>query len=236
MLDLREPVTPPIELALVLGTLKLCGDCPSPVRRGGVGTTEADVSIGGGTALLVRCRPGIGGIVVYSRASMACTCLPYANLLRMANCGLSVSTNSSSSAPLSSWMSVSISPSAQHGAQRRTCGKLTDHVVAVLVADQVLQIVVAFLIHRTQDIDNLLSLLRIPELDTCLNHIASEFVLGVVDDVRCDQRDDPGSVFVAPMFDDVLGNVVAVLITDEMLGASMKFLKDGRSRRLHAML
>ena len=67
VLDLRESAAAPIELALVLGTLLLCGDCPSPVRSGGVGTAEADVSIGGGARLFNRCCAcggGGGGTVV----------------------------------------------------------------------------------------------------------------------------------------------------------------------------
>lgn len=55
VLDFRESAGPPIELALVLGTLLLCGDCPSPVSRGGVGAAEAEVSMGGGTMLFGRC-------------------------------------------------------------------------------------------------------------------------------------------------------------------------------------
>lgn len=46
-LDLRESAGPPIELALVLGTELLWGDCASPVRRGGV--AAADVLMGGGS-------------------------------------------------------------------------------------------------------------------------------------------------------------------------------------------
>lgn len=68
VLDLRESAAAPIELALVLGTLLLCGDCPSPVRSGGVGTAEVDVSIGGGARLFNRCCAcgggGGGGTVV----------------------------------------------------------------------------------------------------------------------------------------------------------------------------
>lgn len=55
VLDLREFAAPPIELALVLGMLLLCGDWPSPVSRGGVGAADAEVSIGGGTRLVGRC-------------------------------------------------------------------------------------------------------------------------------------------------------------------------------------
>lgn len=55
VLDFRDSAGPPTKLALVLGTLLLCGDCPSPVRRGGVGAAEADVSMGGGTMLWGRC-------------------------------------------------------------------------------------------------------------------------------------------------------------------------------------
>ena len=55
VLDLRELAVAPTELASVLGTLLLCGDWPSPVRSGGVGRADADVSIGGGARPFKRC-------------------------------------------------------------------------------------------------------------------------------------------------------------------------------------
>lgn len=54
LLDLRESAGPPTELALVLGMLLLWGDWPSPVRRGGVGAAEVEISSGGGTRLFGR--------------------------------------------------------------------------------------------------------------------------------------------------------------------------------------
>lgn len=71
VLDLRDPAGPPIQLALVLGMLLLWGDWPSPVRRGGVGAAEAEVSIGGGTGLVDRGRGCAGGMMLYRSCSMA---------------------------------------------------------------------------------------------------------------------------------------------------------------------
>ena len=65
VLDLRDSAAPPTKLALVLGTLLLCGDWPSPVKSGGVGTPEADVSIGGGARPFNRgCGCEGGGRIV----------------------------------------------------------------------------------------------------------------------------------------------------------------------------
>lgn len=76
VLDLRESAGPLIELALVLGILLLCGDWPSPVRSGGVGAADAEVSIGGGKRFVCRdCGCG-GGRMLYKSCSIAWTCLP----------------------------------------------------------------------------------------------------------------------------------------------------------------
>lgn len=74
VLDLREPANPPVQLALVLGMLLLCGDWPSPVRRGGVGAAEAEVSIGAGTRCVGRAWGCAGGRILYRSCSMAWTC------------------------------------------------------------------------------------------------------------------------------------------------------------------
>lgn len=46
VLDLRVSTAPLIELALVLGRELLCGDCPSPMTRGGVGAAEVSIGVG----------------------------------------------------------------------------------------------------------------------------------------------------------------------------------------------
>ena len=46
-LDLRDAVGPSTELACVLGSDTLCGDCAAPVERGGVGPTEVSMFGGG---------------------------------------------------------------------------------------------------------------------------------------------------------------------------------------------
>ena len=82
-LDLREPVGPPTELALVLGTLLLCGDWPSPVKSGGDGAAEVEVSIGGGITEFERVPIDCCGVAEYSSLSIAWICLPKANRLSM---------------------------------------------------------------------------------------------------------------------------------------------------------
>lgn len=82
-------------------------------------------------------------------------------------------------------MSVSEEPVNKKNTALRKLA-LTNHIVAVLIAYQVLQVTVPFIIHRGQDVDNLLPLLGVPKLDTRLNHVTGELVLRVIDDVRCD--------------------------------------------------
>lgn len=104
---------------------------------------------------------------------------------------------------------------------------LTDDIIAILVTNEVLQIAVPFVVHGSQDIHNLLPLLRVAKLDARLNHIAGELVLRVVDEIRRDQRDDPIAVLLSAMLDDMLSDIVAVLIANEVLSAAVQFLQNG---------
>ena len=111
-----------------------------------------------------------------------------------------------------------------------------DDIVAVLIPYQILQIAVPLLIHRRQDADDSLLLLKASEFDACLHHITGEFMLRIIDDIRRHQRDDPSPVFLTPVLNDVLSDIVAVLVTDEVLRAAVELLQNGRSSRLDAVL
>lgn len=119
--------------------------------------------------------------------------------------------------------------------KRNISNRLTYHIVAVLVANQVLQITVPFVVHRSQDTHDLLSLLQVAKLDAGLDNIAGEFVLGIVDEIRSDERDDPVSVLLPAVLDDMLCDIIAILIADEVLRAPVKLLQNCRSCRLNAM-
>lgn len=98
-----------------------------------------------------------------------------------------------------------------------------------------MQIAVPFIIHRGQDIHDLLSLFQVAKLDTRLDYVTGEFVLRVVDEVGRDERDDPVSILLSAMLDDMLCDVVAILIADEVLCATVELLKNCRPSRLDTM-
>lgn len=153
----------------------------------------------------------------------------------MTTCGLTTSMKLSDSAPFNSSIRVSGAVSAVTRAKRAMSTRLTNHIVAVLVANQVLQVALAFVVHRSQDSHDFLSLLQISKLDAGLDHIAGELVLRIIDEVRGDEGDDSVSVLLSAVLDDMLCDVVAILVADEVLRASVKLLQDCRSCRLHAM-
>lgn len=92
----------------------------------------------------------------------------------------------------------------------------TDHVIAVLVTYQILQVTVSFLIHSSQYFEDLVSLPCSPKPDASLDHITCEFVLGVDDDSRDDQRNDGNAILFAAVFNDMLRYIIAILVRDQL--------------------
>lgn len=92
----------------------------------------------------------------------------------------------------------------------------TNHVIAVLVTYQILQVTVSFLIHSSQYLEDLVSLLCSPKPDASLDHVTCEFVLGVDDDSRDDQRNDGSAIFFAAVFNDMLRYIIAILVRNQL--------------------
>ena len=111
---------------------------------------------------------------------MACTCLPYEKRLRMAICGLRISIKSSNSEPFSSSIRVSgLGVSRGNPVLWRLT--LTNHVIAVLITYQILQITVSSFVDSSKHVDDFLPLLCIPKFDAGLHHVACKLLLRVDD-------------------------------------------------------
>lgn len=105
---------------------------------------------------------------------------------------------------------------------------LTNHVVAILVADQRLKRALPLLVQNGQNIDNLLTLIRCAELNTLLHHVARKLMLGKVREVPGDQGYDLGPVLFPAMLDHMLRHIIPVLINDQCRRAGVEFVQDGR--------
>lgn len=113
---------------------------------------------------------------------------------------------------------------------------LTDHIVAVLIAYQILKVAIPFLVDSSQYTDDFLPLLRIAELDASFNHVAGKFVFRIDDEVGYHQCNNGRAILFSTMFDDMLCHIVTVLVHDQVGCASVKLLQDGGPGRLDAML
>jgi hypothetical protein len=104
---------------------------------------------------------------------------------------------------------------------------LTYYIVPIIILDQSKRIAffrawaIWFLDHLQHDFPPLV--VR-SEHQALLNDIAGKLVLREVEQVCLDQTDDFRTIFRSAMFDDVLSDVVAVLIGDEVGTASVEFL------------
>lgn len=113
---------------------------------------------------------------------------------------------------------------------------LTDDVVAVLIPHQRLQRTLSLVVQRRQARDDLPSLFVGAKLDTLLDDVARKFVLREEHELRGDDGDDLGLVFLVALLNHMLRDVVAVLIHDQGKRASVQLVQDVRPRGLLTML
>lgn len=109
--------------------------------------------------------------------------------------------------------------------ENRTLPLLTDDIIAILISDEHLDRTLALIIFQSQDVNDLFPFLLAPELNTLFNNIARKLMFGECHEVEDDEIDDSPSIFRPTMLNDVLRDIIAVLIVDEGLGASMKLLQ-----------
>ena len=102
---------------------------------------------------------------------------------------------------------------------------LTDDIIAILISDEHLNRTLALLIFQSQDVNDLFPFLLAPELNTLFNNIARKLMFGECHEIEDDEIDNSPSIFRPTMLNDVLRDIIAVLIVDEGLGASMKLLQ-----------
>lgn len=113
---------------------------------------------------------------------------------------------------------------------------LTDDIVAILVTHQAEQRTLTPLVGRCQRGDDVVSLALLAELDTLLNHIAGELVLGVSKELRHHDLNHAGPILLLAVLNDMLDDVVSKLVGDEVGSASMKLSQNGFTVHLFAVL
>lgn len=113
---------------------------------------------------------------------------------------------------------------------------LTDHVVAVLVLDQLLHWANSSLVHGANDFHDPTPLLVGAVLDALLYDVAGKLVPRVHNQLRRDDRDNLQPVLQPAVDDDVLGDIVSVLVDYQVLGTLMKLFQDVRFHWILAML
>lgn len=87
-------------------------------------------------------------------------------------------------------------------------------------------------IDEANNIDDALALLDRGELDALLHNIAGKLLCSKADQVPGDDRNDLVAVALPTVLDDVLGDIVTVLVDNQVGSADMKLVKDVRLGRL----
>lgn len=100
--------------------------------------------------------------------------------------------------------------------------RLTDNIVAVLVAHQSEEWTLAPLVGGSQKPNDLLALAFLAKLDALFHDIAGELVLGEDKNLRDDDGDHAGTIFLLAIFNDVLDHVIAKLIRNEAGGTGVE--------------
>lgn len=94
--------------------------------------------------------------------------------------------------------------------------QLTDHIVAVLITHEADQGAVAALVDTRQRANHLPTLGLLAVFNALLDHIAGELVLGVSQELRHHHCDHARPVFIFTILDDMLDDIVAKLIRDQL--------------------
>ena len=102
---------------------------------------------------------------------------------------------------------------------------LTDDIIAILISDEHLDRTLALIILQSQDLNNSFPFLFAPKLNALFNDVTCKLMFGECHEIEDDEIDDSPSILRSTMLNDVLRDIIAVLIVDEGLGASMKLLQ-----------